>query len=257
MTAHQTSSPAASPADGKVPKLHLDIVSDTICPWCYVGKRRIEAALPLLAAEGLVFEVVWRPYQLNPLMPADGLDRHTYRAAKFGSWEKSQALDARVAAVGAAEGLEFRHDLVARTPNTLASHALIRLAHEIGGADLQGRVVEALFAAYFTRGNDVGNPAVLAELAEATGLDRRRALAFLSDPASAEAASQEESLARGLGLNGVPSFVLDGRYLFSGAQPTPTFVRALREAGAVSASRRTAEVARRLVSSGEHGMVAL
>ncbi len=211
---------------------HLDIVSDTICPWCYVGKRRLEAGLPILKAEGLTFDVIWRPFQLNPTMPKAGLDRHAYRSAKFGSWEKSQALDAQVAEAGASTGLVFRHDLMAKTPNTVASHALIRLAHETGGSAMQDRVVEALFSAYFTQGLDVGDPAVLADLAEGVGIERGRASAFLSDPASFDAVIDDETLARGLGLNGVPSFILGGNYLFSGALPTSAMVRALREASA-------------------------
>ena len=152
----------------------LDIVSDTICPWCYVGKRRLAAALPILEAEGLTFDVTWRPFQLNP-------------TAKFGSWEKSKAFDAQVTEAGASAGLVFRHDLMAKTPNTVASHALIRLAHETGGATMQDRVVEALFSAYFTQGLDVGDPAVLADLAEGAGIERSRASAFLSEPASFDA----------------------------------------------------------------------
>jgi predicted DsbA family dithiol-disulfide isomerase len=216
---------------------HLDIVSDTICPWCYVGKRRLEEALPILKAEGLTLDVTWRPFQLNPTMPKEGLDRRAYRSAKFGSWEKSQALDAQVAQAGGSAGLVFRHDLMAKTPNTVASHALIRLAHETGGSAMQDRVVEALFSAYFTQGLDVGNPVVLADLAEGAGIERGRASAFLSDPASLEAVIQDETLARGLGLNGVPSFILNGNYLFSGALPTSAMVRALREASAKLISR--------------------
>ena len=132
--------------------LRLDVVSDAICPWCYIGKRRLAAALPLLAAAGLELAVRWRPFQLNPDMPEEGIPRRSYRIAKFGSWARSQELDARVAAVGAAEGLEFRHELMARTPNTLAAHVLIDAAYAAGGADLQDRTVEALFAAYFTQG---------------------------------------------------------------------------------------------------------
>jgi predicted DsbA family dithiol-disulfide isomerase len=230
-------SSAGSPGAGHAEAApRLDIVSDTICPWCYVGKRRLAAALPLLAAEGLAFEVTWRPFQLNPTMPKAGLDRRDYRVAKFGSWERGRALDAQVAAAGAADGLVFRHDLMARTPNTLASHALIRLAHEVGGAASQDEVVEGLFAAYFTLGRDVGDHGVLADVGEAAGIDRARVSGFLDDPASTEAVIRDEELARGLGLSGVPSFIVDGRFLFSGAQPTASIVRALREASAALAS---------------------
>lgn len=216
----------------------LDFVSDTICPWCYVGKRRLAAALPVLAGEGLAFEVTWRPFQLNPTMPKEGLDRRAYRSAKFGSWGKSQALDAQVAAAGAGDGLVFRHDFMAKTPNTVASHALIRLALDEGGPVLQDCVVEALFAAYFTQGRDVGDPAVLAEIGAEVGIDRDRVAAYLADPASAEAVIYEERMARGLGLSGVPSIVLDSHFLFSGAQPTAVIVRALREAAAELSSGR-------------------
>jgi predicted DsbA family dithiol-disulfide isomerase len=140
-------------------------------------------------------------------------------------------------------GLLFRHDLIARTPNTLASHALIRLAHEVGGADLQDQVVEALFAAYFTAGRDIGDHSVLADLAEEAGIDRARTVSVLSDRASAAAVSPDENLARRLGLNGVPSFVLDGCYLFSGAQPTQAIVGALREASAAVGFRRSGSAA--------------
>jgi predicted DsbA family dithiol-disulfide isomerase len=218
--------------------LHLDVISDTICPWCYVGKRHLEAALPILVAEGLTFKIRWRPFQLNPDMPKEGRDRRAYRSAKFGSWEKSLALDAQVASAGAADGLQFHHELMAKTPNTLASHILIRLAHEIGGATLQDRMVEALFAAYFTLGRDVGDTQVLAGIGQAAGIDRAVTFAALEKPANSAGVTEDENLARRIGLNGVPSIVLNGEYLFSGAQPVSTIVTALREASARSASLR-------------------
>ena len=124
--------------------LGLEVVSDAICPWCYVGKRRLAKALALLAQDGLTFTVRWLPFQLNPDMPKGGVDRRAYRTRKFGSWERSQALDARVAAVGAGDGLAFRHDLMARTPNTFDAHRLVWLA---GREGTQDAVVDGLFAA--------------------------------------------------------------------------------------------------------------
>jgi len=218
--------------------LHLDVISDTICPWCYVGKRHLEAALPILVAEGLTFKIRWRPFQLNPDMPKEGRDRRAYRSAKFGSWEKSLALDEQVASAGASDGLQCHHELMAKTPNTLASHILIRLAHEIGGATLQDRMVEALFAAYFTLGRDVGDAQVLAGIGQAAGIDRAVTFAALEKPANSAGVTEDENLARRIGLNGVPSIVLNGEYLFSGAQPVSTIVTALREASARSASLR-------------------
>ena len=219
--------------------LPLDIVSDTICPWCYVGKRRLEAALPVLAAEGLTFDITWRPFQLNPDMPQGGVDRRTYRTTKLGSWERSLALDAQIAAAGASVGLRFRHDLMQRTPNTVASHALVRLAHELGGAALQGRVVEALFVAYFTQGIDVSDLAVLAGIAQSAGIDAKTAADTVRDPAVLESVVAEDRQARQRGFDGVPSFVLGGHFLFSGAQSSEVMARALK-----SASTELAEPAR-------------
>jgi predicted DsbA family dithiol-disulfide isomerase len=212
--------------------LALDIVSDTICPWCYVGKRHLEAALPVLAAEGLHFNLTWRPFQLNPDMPAGGVERRVYRTAKFGSWERSQSLDAQIAEAGKQAGLLFRHDLMQRTPNSVASHVLVAHAFEAGGAVLQDRVVEALFAAYFTRGADVGDHTVLAGIAADCGLDPGRVSAALVEPARIDAIVREDRRLRGQGFGGVPSFVLGGYFLFSGAQPAGVMVASLRDAAA-------------------------
>ena len=212
--------------------LALDIVSDTICPWCFVGKRHLEAALPVLAAEGLTFGVTWRPFQLNPDMPVGGVERRAYRTAKFGSWERSLALDAQLAQVGRRAGLAFRHDLMQRTPNTVASHVLVAYAHEAGGAAMQDRVVEALFAAYFTQGADSGDHRVLAVIAPPSGLTRARVDTALADPGRVAAIVQEEGELRRQDFGGVPSFVLEGYFLFSGAQPVEAMVTALRDATA-------------------------
>lgn len=221
--------------------LALDIVSDTICPWCFVGKRHLEAALPVLAAEGLVFELTWRPFQLNPDMPAAGVERRAYRTAKFGSWERSLALDAQLAETGRRSGIAFRHDLMRRTPNTVASHVLVALAHESGGAAMQDRVVEALFAAYFTQGADVGDHGVLAGIAAGCGLDRSSVDAALAAPDHAAAVMREEKQWRGQDFGGVPSFVLDGYLLFSGARPPEAMVATFRDAAAqLRAMRRQA-----------------
>jgi predicted DsbA family dithiol-disulfide isomerase len=208
----------------------LGIFSDTICPWCYVGKRRVERALRELAADGLAFTIRWRPFELNPGMPPGGVDRRAYRAAKFGSWERSQALDARVAAAGAEDGIVFRHDRIARTPNTRASHRLIWLAGTEGGPDLQARVVEELFAAYFTEGQDIGDHDVLAGIGERCGIPAARVAALLQSEEGVEAVVGDEQRAQTAGLTGVPTVLLDDLVLFSGAQPVPVIVAALRGA---------------------------
>src|SRR4051794_9982779 len=148
--------------------LTVEVVSDVVCPWCYVGKRRLEQAATLMK-DDLHLSIWWRPFQLNPTMPKGGLDRRTYRTAKFGSWERSQALDAQVAATGREVGLTFRHDLMTRTPNTFDAHRLIWLAGQDGKQD---EVVEALFHGYFTEGRDICHPTVLADVAEGAGLVR-------------------------------------------------------------------------------------
>ena len=206
--------------------LAVEVVSDVICPWCFVGKRRMEQASRQLG-DDLRLAVRWRPFQLNPTMPKEGLDRRTYRTAKFGSWEHSQALDAQIAAVGREVGVAFCHDLMARTPNTFDAHRLIWLAGQEGKQD---EVVEALFRAYFTDGRDIGDSSVLADLAAEAGLPRERASDFLrSDHGSAEVTG-EEAQARRLGISGVPTILVGGVPVFSGALRAEVMAAKLREA---------------------------
>jgi predicted DsbA family dithiol-disulfide isomerase len=206
----------------------IDIVSDAICPWCWIGKRHLEGALARLADEGERFAVHWRPFQLNPDMPRAGVERAAYRAAKFGSAERSRELDAQVAAAGAAAGLEFRFDRQARTPNTVDAHRLIRRAGETGGPAGQDAVVEALFRAYFQEGRDIGDAGVLAAVASEAG--REDAAAFLAS-GEGEAEIREEDVGfRRLGISGVPSFALAGHILFSGAMPEGRMAEAFRRA---------------------------
>lgn len=204
----------------------LTIVSDVICPWCYVAKKHFEAALKLMGA-GSQFQVTWRPYELNPDMPKGGMDRRAYRSQKFGSWEHSQSLDAQVATVGTLAGLVFRHDLIARTPNTFQAHRLIWFAGEEG---VQDAVVEALFRVYFTEGRDVGDTSVLIEIATQAGIDKDRASAFLHGSAGVDEVRLEEHTARANGISGVPSFILDGESIFSGALKPNVMAAYLREA---------------------------
>ena len=209
--------------------LHLTVVSDAICPWCWIGKRRLDQALATLAEHQpeLAFEVAFFPFMLNPDMPEEGVERASYRAAKFGSLERSRELDAQVAAAGAASGLEFRHDRMLRTPNTTNAHRLSRFAAEAG---VQSAVVEAIFRAYFNEGRDIGDIVVLAEIAGATGMDREATLARLrSDEGAAEVRAQAASASRA-GIHGVPSFVLNRHLLFSGAQPPEVIADALAAA---------------------------
>ncbi len=194
-------------------KRQMEIISDTLCPWCYIGKRRLERALELLDDPSV--SIVWQPFQLNPTMPPGGLDRREYRTRKFGSWERSLELDAQVRRAGEEVGLAFQHNKIARAPNTFASHKLIWFA---GQRRVQDEVVEALFRGYFIEGLDIGDSAVLVALAGQAGLDRNEARSALDDETVANAVREEEQRALTLSITGVPTFVVDGEPIGSGAQ---------------------------------------
>jgi predicted DsbA family dithiol-disulfide isomerase len=213
----------------------IDVVSDAICPWCWIGKRHLEGALARLAGEGERFEVHWRPFQLNPDMPREGVERAAYRAAKFGTAERSRELDAQVAAAGATAGLEFRFDRQGRTPNTVDAHCLVRRAGAVGGTAVQDAVVEALFRAYFQEGRDIGNAAVLAEIASGAGL--ADAAAVLASGEGEAEVREEDAGFRRLGISGVPSFALAGHVLFSGAVPAERMADVFRRALAILRER--------------------
>ncbi len=217
----------------------LDIVSDAICPWCFIGKRQLERAEPLLAANGLRFAVHWLPFQLNPEMPREGVERRAYRAAKFGSTARSDELDRQVTAAAAEAGLAFRLDKLTRTPNTIDAHRLVWRAGEEGA---QHAVVEAIFRAYFTEGADIGNRGVLADCAVEAGMGREAALAFLASDTLGADVRQTERAARTAGVSGVPSFFLDGYGLFSGAVGADKMAEALTRSHAILAKRRDENV---------------
>lgn len=206
----------------------LEVVSDTICPWCYVGKRRLETALAAIGGD-ISFELRWRPFELNPDMPREGLDRRSYRSAKFGSWERSLELDAQVKAAGASDGLDFHHERMEKTPNTLASHVLINVAI---GTKVQSNIVEALFRAYFVDGEDVGNLGVLMAIGAKAGLDPTVVERALTDEERRAAVRAEARAFSQSGINGVPTVLLNRFALFSGAQRPDMIERAIRRAAA-------------------------
>ncbi len=205
--------------------LHVDVFSDVVCPWCFVGKRRLETAIELLGDEAQI-DIRWRPFQVNPSIPREGIDRRAYRARKFGSLARSEALDAQLAAIGRELGIDFRFDRIARTPNTFDAHRLLWLADERG---VQDAVAEALFKAYFVEGRDVGDHAVLADVAAGAGLDRDGVASFLAGTEGAAQVADEEAEGRELGIDGVPFFVVNGAYGISGAQPPEYLAAAFRE----------------------------
>ena len=225
------------------PGTRIDIVSDAICPWCYIGRRQLERALATLADEGLHFSLHWNPFQLNPDMPKEGRDRAAYRAWKFGSAERAAAGDARVTEAATSVGLVFRSDLMLRTPNTLDAHRLVWFAAQKGPAQpggVQDTVMNAIFIAYFTQGRDIGDPAVLADCAGEAGLDREEAAQFLAGDLAAQEMLAADQAAREAGVNGVPSFFLDGYSLFSGAMPADAMAEAFRKANAILRQRAAA-----------------
>jgi predicted DsbA family dithiol-disulfide isomerase len=204
--------------------LAVDVISDVICPWCYIGKRRLEKAI---AAVDVQVRVRWHPFQLNPTMPKEGISRREYRTRKFGSWERSTELDARVIAVGETEGIHFAFDTIERTPNTVDAHRLIWLADQHG---CQDAVVEALFRAYFTEGKDIGNQKTLIDVASESGLDRQFAETMLNSEAGQEVIAQAGERSRRHQVEGVPFFIINNAITLSGAQAPETFLDAFKQA---------------------------
>ena len=220
--------------DQAKPVGRIDVISDAICPWCYIGKRHLESALTLLANQGLHFTVAWHPFQLNPDMPREGVDRAKYRIAKFGSAERSRQLVERITETACTVGLEFHLDRLTRTPNTLDAHRLIRLA---GQKDVQDGVVEALFEGYFCDGADIGNGEVLTRLGVEGGLERDDIAAMLQSDAGLKEVTAADRMARNAGIQGVPSFALQGHVLFSGAVPADEMAQAFRRAWEILKNR--------------------
>jgi predicted DsbA family dithiol-disulfide isomerase len=200
----------------------IAVISDVVCPWCYLGKRRLERAL---AETGVEAEVSWLPYELNPDMPPQGMPRTDYRARKFGA-ERSAELDAQMQERGADEGVTFAFDRMTRTPNTRRAHALIARAGEIG---LGNEMAEELFRAYFEDGADVGDPATLISSATTVGMDEGMARAVIDDDEIRQAVAALEAGATQMGVSGVPFFIIEEKFAVSGAQPVETWKQVLNE----------------------------
>jgi predicted DsbA family dithiol-disulfide isomerase len=203
----------------------LEIFSDIICPWCYIGKVRFERALELCDSVDKL-KVVWRPFQLNPNMPKEGVSRREYRIKKFGSWEYSQQLDEQVLEAAKSEGLDFNFDITEKTPNTLLGHKLIKFAEN---KDCQDSVVSELFNAFFCEGKDIGDRLFLLELAGRCGLDKVETTNAFDDAALETEVKAEEMRGRVLGINGVPAFVMNEHVLFSGAQQPHAIAEKLKQ----------------------------
>ena len=202
----------------------LNILSDPICPWCYIGKARLDRALE--ARPDHPFRIEWHPFQLNPDMPAGGMDRRAYLVTKFGGKEAALRAYAPVLDHAQAAGLEIHLDKIARTPNTLDAH---RLIHWAGLEWRQTAIVSALFRAYFREGRDIGNHEALADLAAEAGLDRAMVARLLAGEADRDTIAARDAHARERGVSAVPTFVIANTYVLSGAQPPETWLKIIDE----------------------------
>lgn len=201
--------------------MQLDVVSDTVCPWCYVGKRRLDEALVQHGGEGVSLR--WRPFQLDASIPDGGVDRKAYMEKKFGADpDRIKSMVGALRNHGDQLGIEFNFDKIKISPNTLDSHRLIRWA---GTAGYQNEMVDVLFRRYFTDGEDIGNRAVLLDAASEAGMDTDIVEDLLMRGADRELVQREEALAREMGIQGVPSFVINEQWVMVGAQETPALVR--------------------------------
>jgi predicted DsbA family dithiol-disulfide isomerase len=204
--------------------LAIDVVSDVVCPWCYLGKKRLERALAL---EAEPIAVHWRPYQLDPTIPKEGIDRRAYLTNKFGNDGRIEAAHERLAALGAEEGIAFAFDRIARAPNTLDAHRLIRWAFLNGAQD---KVVDRLFSLYFEQGRDIGDRALLIEAARECGMDAEVVEKLLAEGADEDEVRAEIAQAQQLGVTGVPFFIFAQRFAVPGAQSADVLTAAIDRA---------------------------
>lgn len=204
--------------------MKIDIISDTVCPWCYIGKRKLEKALS--HRPDLDVEITWHPFQLHPDMPKEGADRKEFIAKKFGSEEKARQLYKNVQDAGSLVDLPFEFGKVKRSPNTLKSHRLIKWAETAGKQDA---VVEVLFRRFFMDGEDLGDNQVLIDAAEEAGMDIAIVTDLLNSDADEEAVQGEDEHARQMGISGVPFFIIDNKYALSGAQDPAAFLQVFEQ----------------------------
>ncbi len=199
--------------------ISIDVVSDTVCPWCFIGKRRLEKAMR--ERPNYDYQIGWRPFQLNPDLASDGMDREQYLALKFGGSERAGQIYDHVRSAGATEDIPFDFDAIRRQPNSFDSHRLIRWATLAG---VQDGVVEELFHRYFTEGADIGDPEILQQIAAARGMDANEVGRRLREDVDRDQVEAEERVARRMGVNGVPCFIVERKYAVSGAQDPSVLV---------------------------------
>ena len=205
-------------------KLTIDVVSDVVCPWCYLGKKRLERAI---AAQPEPIAVNWRPYQLDPTIPAEGLERSSYMRNKFGGDGRLEAAHERLRALGAPLGISFQFERIERAPNTLDAHRLIRWASVTGA---QNAVVDRLFQLYFEQGRDIGERSLLLDVARQCGMDVEVVKKLFDEGADIEEVRAEIAQTQQLGVTGVPFFIFASRFGVPGAQETAVLEQAIAQA---------------------------
>lgn len=204
----------------------IDVVSDVVCPWCYVGRARLKKALE--AVPEISVNLRWRPFQLDPTIPPEGKSRRDYLADKFGDEARIRQMHEQLGTIGEAEGISFDFDAIALSPNTLNAHRVIRWA-ATAEPGVQDRLVGRLFALYFEQGEDIGNAAVLIQAAKEAGMDAAVVETLLATDADRTEVEQEIATAQQMGVTGVPCFLLEGRYAVVGAQEPATLADAIRQ----------------------------
>lgn len=202
----------------------IDVFSDPICPWCFIGKKRLEDALA--ARPDVPVSIRWRTFQLNPDMPTEGMDRQSYLSAKFGGPDRAADVYGHIRQVGQQVGIDFQFDAIPRTPSTLAAHRLIRFAQR-EYPSLADALVQAMFKAYFLDGQDIGEVSTLLVIADGVGMDRGQTETYLQGTEDLDEVKAEDSFARRLGIGGVPCFIIEGKYALSGAQEPEAFLPVL------------------------------
>lgn len=207
------------------PAIRIGVISDVVCPWCYIGKRRLEKAIEE-SSDKFDFTVEYFPFELNPQLPEAGVDQKDYLTKKFGGEERYRQVTGHVTQLAAEEGLQFNFDVQKISPNTRKAHRIIQLAKEDGK---QPAVVEAFFKAHFTDGIDLSKNEMLAEVASQAGMDRKKVEAFLRTETGAAEVEFAEREIRQLGISGVPFYIIDNKFGISGAQSSGTFMKAFED----------------------------
>ena len=198
--------------------IKIDIFSDTICPWCYIGKKRLNKAISKFPNEE--FKITWRPFQLNPNMQADGMDRKEYLVSKFGSEDGANTVYESIHKEGLKEAVDFQFDKIQITPNSFNSHRLLALAYQ---KNLQNEIIEDLFQAYFLKGLDIGDPNTLLDIAKNHEINEDEFKQYLTDKSNIEPLANEEKEARKMGIKGVPNFIVNQQLVINGAQQEENF----------------------------------